>query len=168
MSEMAIYRLKDSATKHFKKIEVVEQVVVPEEAKKFNLRFANSDVEFIKFLAEKKGVSRNQIIDDLVKSIIKDFLNSLERDEYIMLIKVADMLNKVDTWNNLEASWISDLYPISYPYSEIDHDLHNQAPINNLEERSDRYKKMFTNIVNSKFVKDFREQKSNENSDEEK
>lgn len=163
---MATYKLNDGAKQYFKKVELIEKVVVPEKIEKFNLRLANGDIDFIKFLSEKQGISRNQLIDNFVKSIIKDFLNSLERDEYIMLIKIADTLNKVDTWNNLEASWISDLYPISYPYSEIDHDLHNQAPMNDLEERSDRYKKMFTSIVSSKLVKDFNEQKRNESSND--
>lgn len=163
---MATYKLNDGAKQYFKKVELIEKVVVPEKIEKFNLRLANGDIDFIKFLSEKQGISRNQLIDNFVKGIIKDFLNSLERDEYIMLIKIADTLNKVDTWNNLEASWISDLYPISYPYSEIDHDLHNQAPMNDLEERSDRYKKMFTSIVSSKLVKDFNEQKRNESSND--
>lgn len=147
-----MYKLKESAKQHFKKANHVEIVKEPEETKRFNLRLANGDMDFIKFLAEKEGKTKNQIIDDLIKSIIKDFLMSLETDEYIMLIKEADALNNVDTWSNLGASWISDLYKVSepYDYGQIDHDLHNRAPSEELEGRSNRYIAMFTAIQNSK------------------
>lgn len=149
---MAIYKLKESAKQHFKKVKRVEIMKEPEEMKRFNLRLANGDMDFIKFLAEKESKTKNQIIDELIKSIIKDFLMSLETDEYIMLIKEADALNNVDTWNDLGASWISDLYRVSeaYDYSQIDHDLHNRQPSEKLEGRSSRYTAMFTAIQNSK------------------
>ena len=152
---MAIYKLKETAKQYFKKGEHVESVKEPEEIKRFNLRLANGDMDFIKFLAEKQGKTNNQIIDELIKSIIKDFLTSLETDEYIMLIKEADALNNVDTWNNLGASWVSDLYRVSepYDYNQIDHDLHNRAPSGKLEGRSSRYIAMFNAIQNSKFKK---------------
>jgi hypothetical protein len=160
---MTTYTFRKGAEQHFRKIEKQENIEVPEETKKFNLRLSNGDLDFIKFLASKEGISRNKLIDDFVESIIQDFLESLKTEEYIMLIKLADRLNHVDTWKNMDKSWISNLYPSRAPYELIDNDLNNQAPMNDLSERSDRYKRMFTTLINSKLVKDFNAQlKGNE------
>ena len=146
---------KNAAEKYFKKVEEQNIPKVPDEMRKFNLRLSNGDVDLIKFLSERDGTSRNQEIDELIQAIIYDFLVSLDTEEYILLIKTADMLNNVNTWKNMDASWISNLYPSTVPYDQIDNDLHNQAEINDLTERSERYKTMFTILANSKLIKEF-------------
>lgn len=152
---MTKFKLAKNAEKYFKKVEEQSIPKVPDEMRKFNLRLSNGDIDLIKFFSEKDGTSRNQEIDELIQSIIYDFLVSLDTDEYILLIKTADMLNNVNTWKNMDASWISNLYPSSVPYDQIDNDLHNQAEMNDLTERSERYKTMFTILVNSKLIKEF-------------
>lgn len=146
---------KNAAEKYFKKVEEQNIPKVPDEMRKFNLRLSNGDVDLIKFFSERDGTSRNQEIDELIQAIIYDFLVSLDTEEYILLIKTADMLNNVNTWKNMDASWISNLYPSTVPYDQIDNDLHNQAEINDLTERSERYKTMFTILANSKLIKEF-------------
>lgn len=163
---MTTYKFTEDAEKYFKKVEEPEVPAIPEETKKFNLRLSNGDIDFIKFLSEKKSVSRNQIIDELVTSIIQDFLISLETEEYILLIKAADRLNNVNTRKNMDASWISNLYPSRAPYEQIDNDLYNQRKMNDLTERSERYKKMFTTLINSKLMKGFEAKKTGDEANE--
>lgn len=132
---MSKYRIAESGYEKFTK---TNKTVFPtsEKSKKFNLKLSQGDLDFVKFLSEKQGVTKNQILDDIVKSIILDFLNSLDRNENILLVKIADRLNNIDTLKNIEASWISDLYPTSTPYNEMHHDLYNQSKANDLSKNS--------------------------------
>lgn len=152
---MSRYIFKKNSESHFAVVKNPVIIETPKETKKFNLRLSNGDIDFIKFLSEKNGTSKNQIIDNLVEAVIKDFLSSLETEEYILLIKIADSLNGVDTWNNMDLSWISNLYPSRIPEDQIHNDLYNQYAIDNLKDRSETYKHMFTALASSKLSNDF-------------
>lgn len=162
------YTFTKDAEKFFHHIEEPKKVVIPVRMKKFNLKLSNDDLNFIQFLANKDGNSRNKYLDKLIEDIIFDFLNSLEVEEYILLIKFADYLNGVNTEKNMDKSWISELYPSTIPYDLIQDHLHNQAPLNDLSERSDRYKIMFTKLKQSKLVTDFNAQLKGKNVNEPK
>ncbi len=163
---MTTYTFTKNAEKYFKKVEEPEAPPVQEETKRFNLRLSNGDMDFIKFLSEKEGVSRNQIIDEIINSIIYDFLSSLDTEECSLLIRKADEINKVNTSKNMDFSWVSNLYPSCPPYDHIINDLFNQPKLSDLSNRSDRYKKMFTSIVNSKLGKNFDEQQTGKDANE--
>ena len=151
---MPTHAFTENAEKYFSKIEEnPENLLVPEETKKFNLKLSKGDLDFLKFLSNKDGISRNQLIENLVENIIYDFLVSLETEEYILLIKKADEFNSIDGFKNMKASWISNLYPSQIPEEQIYCDLErNRAPIE-MQDRSERYKKMFNLIKDSKLAK---------------
>ena len=65
------YVLTENASEYFTKMEEpTEQKPVVETPKKFNLRLSKQDYEFIKLLASEERVSANEVLDDLIASII--------------------------------------------------------------------------------------------------
>ena len=68
------YVLTENASEYFTKVEEpTEQKPVVETSKKFNLRLSKQDYEFIKFLASEEQVSANEVLDDLIASIIFNY-----------------------------------------------------------------------------------------------
>lgn len=155
------FKISDKTKAFFNEnFQELELTPAPTETKKFNLRLNNEDIEFIDFLCKKQNMSRSQIIDDLISMTIVDFLSSLNKEELALLVRNADALNGFRSWDNLEASWISEIYPLSLQRQEVDDALHNIS--SDPQHLSERYKHMAEAIRNSKLMKDQKITKSEE------
>lgn len=163
---MLNYVLSEKGKKAFKKTDI-PVFTEAEELKKFNLKLSSGDLDLISFIANKHGISKNKILDEIVNSIILDFLSNLDRNNYMLLVKMADLLNGVDTFSNIEASWISDLYPSSIRDDRMEHDLLNQkrdltdlSPHAGIagDDRDETYKHMLNSILASKLLEEHSKQ----------
>ena len=155
------YVLTENASEYFTKMEEpTEQKPVVETPKKFNLRLSKQDYEFIKFLASEERVSANEVLDDLIASIIFNFLNSLGGSETALLIKIADGLNAVETLNlnNVDKTWLSNVFPPYYDPAGLDAYGYNfhESITETLKSPncSETYKHMFKTLQNSAAFKE--------------
>ena len=160
------YVLTEKAPEHFTKAKKpVEQNPTVETAKKFNLRLSKQDYEFIKFLASEERVSANEVLDDLIASIIFNFLNSLGGSETALLIKIADGLNGVETLNlnNVDKTWLSNVFPPYYDPAGLEAYGYNfhESITETLKSPncSETYKHMFKSLQNSTAFQEFLSQK---------
>lgn len=160
------YVLTEKAPEHFTKAKKpVEQNPTVETAKKFNLRLSKQDYEFIKFLASEERVSANEVLDDLIASIIFNFLNSLRGSETALLIKIADGLNGVETLNlnNVDKTWLSNVFPPYYDPAGLEAYGYNfhESITETLKSPncSETYKHMFKTLQNSTAFQELLSQK---------
>jgi hypothetical protein len=168
------YVLTENASEYFTKVEEpTEQKPVVETSKKFNLRLSKQDYELIKFLASEEQVSANEVLDDLIASIIFNFLNSLGGSEQSLLIRIADGLNGVETLNlnNVDKTWLSNVFPPYYDPAGLDangYEFYGSIEkITNSPNCSEAYKHMFKTLQNSATFKELLSQKQEGKQDNE-
>ena len=77
-----------------------------ESQRKFTLKLNKVDLLFLKKISEFENLSVNQIIDYFIFNEIKKFLQSINKDEAVILINAADLLNQ----NNNSQSLFYDVF----------------------------------------------------------
>ena len=143
---MSTYQLKD--TSGFLKTDN-HPISKKEVLKQFNIRIHKVDLEMIQKIAEKNGVSRSYIVNEIIDDIIYDFLENLGSDSYTLLIRTADVINNVKPLEDPERSWFSNMHTHAM-LDQIHKDIVFNQDIFSLEGKSDLYKFMAKNIKKNK------------------
>lgn len=117
--------------------------------RKINVQIHSSDLKMAQALADKRGVSRSVLVNEIIEGIVLDFLKGISLSESVLLIRVADHMNEVDALNNPEASWFSGIHQDSM-FDRIHECIHNKKLFDELDEKGDRYGFMLNNLRSQK------------------
>lgn len=117
--------------------------------RKINVQIHSSDLKMAQALADKRGVSRSVLVNEVIEGIVLDFLKSISLAESVLLIRVADHINKVDATEAPDLSWFSGIHQDSM-LERIHYCIDGIKLFDDLDEKGDRYALMLNNLRNQK------------------